>query len=220
MTSDWSPHPQVHTTFQYGGADGKRWRLREAMLWEDPPSYYDPPGGLLRYEPHVPEALLSPAGGMHAPNTARNHIRLVEHQLAQLGGALAPNTARNHIRLVEHQLAQLGGALALARALGRKLLLPPIVCAMDKAWYALDRCGAFSGAPCWALPIRHCPLDHVLEPSMLHVERTVREPVLTTAREPPSYSSTASAHARAHHGARACKCAHHGGTALLYPTGA
>ena len=30
----------------------------------------------------------------------------------------------------------------------------------------------------------------------------------------------ASAHARAHHVARACKCAHHGGTALLYPTGA
>ena len=64
MTSDWSPHPQVHTTFQYGGADGKRWRLREAMLWEDPPSYYDPPGGLLRYEPHVPEALLSPERGV------------------------------------------------------------------------------------------------------------------------------------------------------------
>jgi hypothetical protein len=56
---------------------------------------------------------------------------------------------------------------------------------------------------------------------MLHVERTVREPVLTTAREPPSYPPRpASAHARAHHGVRACKCAHHGGTALLYPTGA
>ena len=27
----------VHTTFQYGGAPGKRHRLREAMLWEDPP---------------------------------------------------------------------------------------------------------------------------------------------------------------------------------------
>ena len=79
------------------------------MLWEDTPSYYDPPGGLLRYEPHVPEALLSP-GGMHAPNTARTHIRLIEHQLAQLGSALA-----------------------LARALGRKLLLPPIVYVMDKA---------------------------------------------------------------------------------------
>ena len=34
------------------------------------------------------------------------------------------------------------------------------------------------------------------------------------------HTRPASAHARAHHGARACKCAHHGGTALLYPTGA
>ena len=34
----------VHTTFQYGGADGKRHRLREATMWEDDPSYYDPPG--------------------------------------------------------------------------------------------------------------------------------------------------------------------------------
>ena len=30
----------VHTTFQYGGSSGKRHRLREAMLWVDPPEYY------------------------------------------------------------------------------------------------------------------------------------------------------------------------------------
>ena len=30
----------VHTTFQYGGTKGKRNRLREAMLWNDPPEYY------------------------------------------------------------------------------------------------------------------------------------------------------------------------------------
>lgn len=98
----------VHTTFQYGGADGKRWRLREAMLWEDEPSYYDPLGGLLRYEPDVPSSLLHPRGGMHA---------------------------KDHIALVEHQLAQLGSAFALARALGRKLILPPLFCGFDKAWY-------------------------------------------------------------------------------------
>ena len=33
---------QVHTTFQYGGAPGKRHRLREAMLWHDEPKYYAP----------------------------------------------------------------------------------------------------------------------------------------------------------------------------------
>ena len=30
----------VHQTFQYGGTKGKRHRLREAMLWYDPPDYY------------------------------------------------------------------------------------------------------------------------------------------------------------------------------------
>jgi hypothetical protein len=30
----------VHQTFQYGGVKGKRHRLREAMLWSDPPEYY------------------------------------------------------------------------------------------------------------------------------------------------------------------------------------
>jgi arabinosyltransferase len=34
----------VHTTFQYAGTEGKRNRLREAMLFVDQPSYYDTPG--------------------------------------------------------------------------------------------------------------------------------------------------------------------------------
>lgn len=34
----------VHTTFQFAGTEGKRHRLREAMLFYDPPDYYDVPG--------------------------------------------------------------------------------------------------------------------------------------------------------------------------------
>lgn len=34
----------VHTTFQYAGTEGKRHRLREAMVFYDPPEYYDAPG--------------------------------------------------------------------------------------------------------------------------------------------------------------------------------
>ena len=34
----------VHTTFQYAGTDGKRHRLREGMVFFDPPEYYDAPG--------------------------------------------------------------------------------------------------------------------------------------------------------------------------------
>lgn len=34
----------VHTTFQFGGTEGKRHRLREAKLFHDPPEYFDTPG--------------------------------------------------------------------------------------------------------------------------------------------------------------------------------
>lgn len=34
----------VHTTFQYAGTEGKRHRLREAMVFYDPPEYFDAPG--------------------------------------------------------------------------------------------------------------------------------------------------------------------------------
>jgi hypothetical protein len=40
---DGSTPYSVHTTFQYGGAPGKRHRLREAMLWRDDEDYYSPP---------------------------------------------------------------------------------------------------------------------------------------------------------------------------------
>ena len=58
-----------------------------------------------RYDPSVPPALIHPPGGMDAAG---------------------------HIALVEHQLAQLGAAFALSVALGRLLVLPPIVCGYDK----------------------------------------------------------------------------------------
>jgi hypothetical protein len=44
----------VHATFQYSGNAGKRHRLREAMLWIDPPEYYDHPRGFVTYEPYIP----------------------------------------------------------------------------------------------------------------------------------------------------------------------
>lgn len=37
----------VHTTFQYAGTEGKRHRLREAMVFYDPPEYFDAPGKFL-----------------------------------------------------------------------------------------------------------------------------------------------------------------------------
>ena len=96
-------------------------------------------------------------------------------------------TASAHIALVEHQLSQLGAAFALAVSLGRKLVLPKLVCGLDKAWFPLDKSGAFAGAPDWTVPIAECPLDHVLEPQMLKPVQTVREhSFLANLRTPAS----------------------------------
>lgn len=38
----------VHTTFQFAGTEGKRHRLREGMVFYDPPEYYDVPGKLFK----------------------------------------------------------------------------------------------------------------------------------------------------------------------------
>ena len=150
----WKPY-SIHTTFQYGGAHGKRHRLREAMVWIDPPSYYDPSGGVLHYTPDVPEKLLRPSGGM---------------------------TTAAHIRLVEHQLKQLANGFALAQLLGRVLVLPPLICGYDKYWGSLSEDGMIPGGPKFAAPIFHCPLDHVLEPYALHLDVTGRECVAYASR--------------------------------------
>ena len=148
----WKPY-SIHTTFQYGGAPGKRHRLREAGVWVDPPKYYEPQGGVLAMAPlDVPEALIKPPGGMDV---------------------------RGHIKLINHQLEQIRNGLALATALGRKLVLPEVICGYDKAWYALSSGagskGVFGGAPGFAVPIYKCPLDHFLEPASLRPANHIRE---------------------------------------------
>jgi hypothetical protein len=40
----------AHATFQYSGTPGKRHRFREAMLFEDPPSYYDHHAGFITFK--------------------------------------------------------------------------------------------------------------------------------------------------------------------------
>ncbi|XP_027360591.1 arabinosyltransferase XEG113-like isoform X2 [Abrus precatorius] len=66
----------VHTTFQYAGTEGKRHRLREAMLFRDPPEYYNPPGGFLSFRPSIPKSLL--LSGNH---TIGSHFTLVNYQI-------------------------------------------------------------------------------------------------------------------------------------------
>lgn len=96
----------VHATFQFSGTDGKRHRMREAMLWDvDPPEYYDPPGGFLVFDADVPRALLD-----------------------------SSNSKEGHFALVNHQIRQVRDALALAQALGRTLVMPKLYCGWDRWW--------------------------------------------------------------------------------------
>ncbi|TVU46317.1 hypothetical protein EJB05_05843 [Eragrostis curvula] len=74
----------VHTTFQYAGTEGKRNRLREAMLFADQPSYYDSPGGFLSFKPGIPKSLL-----LDGAHTVESHFELVNYQLKQIRTALA-----------------------------------------------------------------------------------------------------------------------------------
>ena len=66
----------VHATFQYAGTAGKRHRFREGLLFDDPPEYFDPPGGVLSYDAELTDEILS--GGEH---TLQTHFRLVNHQV-------------------------------------------------------------------------------------------------------------------------------------------
>ncbi|XP_009603199.1 arabinosyltransferase XEG113-like [Nicotiana tabacum] len=97
----------VHTTFQYAGTEGKRHRLREAMVFYDPPEYYDPPGGLLTFKPTIPKNLL--LDGVHSIDT--------------------------HFALVNYQMKQIRTALAVASVLNRTLVMPPLWCRLDRLWF-------------------------------------------------------------------------------------
>ncbi|EEF42538.1 arabinosyltransferase XEG113 [Ricinus communis] len=97
----------VHTTFQYAGTEGKRHRLREAMVFYDPPEYYDAPGGFLSFKPSIPKGLL--LNGEH--------------------------NVESHFSLVNYQIKQIRTALAVASLLNRTLVMPPIWCRLDRLWF-------------------------------------------------------------------------------------
>ncbi|KAJ6937961.1 hypothetical protein NC652_012292 [Populus alba x Populus x berolinensis] len=98
----------VHTTFQYAGTEGKRHRLREAMVFYDPPEYYDAPGGFISFKPSIPKSMLLDG----------------EHNL------------ETHFSLINYQIKQVRTALAIASLLKRTLVMPPLWCRLDRLWFA------------------------------------------------------------------------------------
>ncbi|KAI5327121.1 hypothetical protein L3X38_026517 [Prunus dulcis] len=94
----------VHTTFQYAGTEGKRHRLREGMVFYDPPEYYDAPGGFLSFKPSIPKSLLLDG----------------EHNV------------KSHFSLINYQIKQIRMALAISSLLNRTLVMPPLWCRLDR----------------------------------------------------------------------------------------
>ncbi|XP_022140507.1 arabinosyltransferase XEG113 [Momordica charantia] len=97
----------VHTTFQYAGTEGKRHRLREAMVFYDPPEYFDAPGGYLSFKSSIPKSLILEG----------------EHNLD------------THFTLINYQMKQIRTALAIASLLNRTLIMPPLWCRLDRLWF-------------------------------------------------------------------------------------
>lgn len=83
----------VHATFQFSGTPGKRNRLRERLLWKDPPEYFDPGYGFVTWEMDVPEQMRAAAPPLK-PTTQcceqqQGHFDAMNHQLLQVRSGLA-----------------------------------------------------------------------------------------------------------------------------------
>ena len=90
-----------------------------------------------------------------------------------------------HFELMHHQLTQIRNALALAQALGRILILPRLVCGLDRWW--APHAGIIPGSAA-RLPLLECPADHVIDlERMGKPEKVLREAgMLCNPRTPAS----------------------------------
>jgi len=191
----------VHTTFQFCDtaefAWGKRSRLRERLLWlVDPDSYYERVGPASEPQPepteleysgflHLDGALLDmsswPRPYMRSEASAAIKVEgsrsFVDATLARKSDVhtMRDGPAR-HLLLDSFQRRLIHDALALARAMKRKLILPPLQCWSDRYWNALVR-GRFPGVRADAQPLPfHCPFDHLFDnEKWAHSDAPIRE---------------------------------------------
>ncbi|KAG1662326.1 hypothetical protein FOA52_011484 [Chlamydomonas sp. UWO 241] len=129
----------VHATFQFAGTPGKKNRMRELMLFDDPPEYYDHQTGFVTWTMDGIEPLLATAG----PRTNKMDLENVV----------------GHFDLVNHQILRVRSAMAIATVLGRAVVIPELWCGLDR-WWAPHR-GTIPGSE-FKLPFQ-CPLDHIYD---------------------------------------------------------
>eukprot|EP00798_Chlamydomonas_sp_ICE-L_P016115 gene16115-22259_t len=131
-----------HATFQYSGTPGKRHRMREFLMWDDPPSYFTNPKGYISMSIDIPQSLWDKAKSM------------------SVKGDITPEMLIPHFELVHYQLIQLRSALMIAFLTHRIVIMPPIWCQLDKYWGPLFD-GNLPGSE-FVKPFI-CPMDHILD---------------------------------------------------------
>jgi arabinosyltransferase len=154
----------VHATFQRFApgvyqSSAKRGRFRELGMWLLPnATYYDPDAKYLAYTLDVVGAVLA-----------------AERSFP--GGRIPP--LYKHWLAISYQYAAFRDALAIARALGRALILPPAICwcDIDSTPHVLERC-AVRGSEMLLSPMEtrragggafHCPADYLYQVPFLEI---------------------------------------------------
>lgn len=88
----------------FAAGQGKRHRLREAMLWIDPPEYYDHPRGFVHYTPFIPPQHLAFFRSYPRPELLyQENTTVLQH----------------HFEMMNRQIVQLRQAIHIAMALGK-----------------------------------------------------------------------------------------------------
>jgi len=170
---DAPPPLSVHMTYQFAEgssfAYGKRQRLRQAGLWlVDDDTYFN--GKYL--------ALSDAAATL---------------EVKSMGPRVDSRDAvKYHLAEAKHRINQLRPLLGIAKALGRALILPRMLCYCDFMWKEMQNCRV-GGAESMRLPF-DCPMDHVLDtPKWFENDLgvPVREPAfLQNARVPANVSAS------------------------------
>jgi hypothetical protein len=137
-----APPLSVHMTYQFAEgskfAYGKRQRLREAGLWlVDDNSYYSG-----RY-------VMASAATANLPFESMGpHVD-------------SRDAVKKHLAEADRRAAVLRALLGIAKATGREVILPRMLCYCDFMWKEMRNCRV-GGAETMRLPF-DCPMDHVLD---------------------------------------------------------
>ena len=163
----------MHLTFVEAGVAAKHWRLREAGLYPLAPERVGRPRRFLSFTPPRPPDFTPPATHPSLLVTARDGktstTRPIPNMTADKDGwsvataiAYSPRLAA-HLELVDRQIEALRNAMAVARALGRSLLLPRLLCLCERAQspFAILPSCVKTGAST-PLPFV-CPLEHLFD---------------------------------------------------------